>query len=157
MFRVQGQFELANSVLNAMAPGIQHFHLVEQVFEVPLWIIKVRQPASFGEEQPRWTRFLATRAADACGIATSMQWERSRVHVLLPGYMTTHGMPVLARCAALWECSAADDVGRITWLFETDLGPFVDPQDEVPLNKAEKSTLRWKDLDSCSAEGHATI
>ena len=145
MFRVRGEFEFVNSVPSALGPGIQHFHLVEQVFEVPLWIIKVRPSASFGEEPTRWTRFLATRAVEACAIAAGPQWGQSEVHVLLPGYMTAQSNPVLTRCAEFWECSAADDDRLISWLFETDLGPFVDPQDEVSLDDAKRTTLRWQD------------
>ncbi|UVH57179.1 hypothetical protein NWF24_30800 [Variovorax paradoxus] len=152
MFRVQEQFELVSSALSAMAPGVQHFHLVEQVFEVPLWLVKVRPSTPSIGERVRWNCYLATRAADACGIVLSGQWAQSRVHVLLPGYMTADGMPTLARCDALWECCAIGRQEQISWLFETDHGLFIDPQDEeISLSSANK-TLRWKDFENGRAE-----
>jgi len=117
MFRVQREFEFTDPGLSALAPGSRQFHVVEQVFDVPLWIarvlpVRVREARSLDGTR-RWTRYLATRFEAALGIVAAKQWEQSQLLVLIPGYMTNDDAPKLARCWALWECHAMDDEDHI--------------------------------------------
>ena len=153
MFRSEQAFELTNPVLRALSPDVRQFHLVEQVFEVPLWSARVLpvRTADAGGDDRFWSRYLATRPDVILGVIAGKQWERAVLHVVLPGYMTKDGTLSLARCSALWEACSHSDEQHFTWLFETDLGSFVDPQYGVELNVSRKLDLRWRDAEGSSA------
>jgi hypothetical protein len=56
-----------------------------------------------------------------------LDWQSSKLHVLLLGYMTKSKSPELAKCLGIWEYSTADDDVRPRWGFKTTIGDFSDP------------------------------
>lgn len=146
MFRVDSRFEIyMPSFLNDESVDVRQFRLVEQCFNVPLWHVQVL-PRVAKDEFQRWSCYLAVRAGDALGILVGQQWERVKVHVVLPEYMTRTSSIEMPRCTALWECVTWDQ--QVAWQFDTVMGSFVDPDvGEFDLSRVKRRKIRWRDPD----------
>lgn len=146
MFRVDSRSEIHIPPF----PGdedqkVQQFHIVEQYFNVPLWHIQVLPKAIREDDFQRWNCYLAARASDALGILIGQCWERARLHVVLPQYLTRTDSIAMARCSALWECSVGQS-SSVALMFDTNLGSFVAPDFEL-LETAgvQRTAVRWMD------------
>ena len=147
MFLTNSRFELSISpFLQERGVTDRRFVLVEQCLFVPLWHIQVvpRVPLDSDEIQCS-TLYLVTQVEDVLKML-SLDWESSKVHVLLPGYMAKSDSLTLGKCLGIWECRTAGDDTRPRWLFETDLGSFADPSqdDGVDPKDLKKFALRWQ-------------
>lgn len=144
MFRVDNHFEVYTPpFLNEEDVDVRHFRLVEQCFNVPLWHVQVL-PRVAKDEFQRWSCYLVVRAGDALGILVGQQWERVKVHVVLPEYMTRTSSIKMLRCTALWECLSRDQ--QVALQFETVIGSFIDPEvGEFDLSKLKGRKIRWRD------------
>jgi hypothetical protein len=124
----------------------RRFLLVEQCLIVPLWHVQVlpKPPADSIESQCS-TLYLATQVEQVLKVLL-VDWQSSKVHVLLPDYMTQSGSPVLAKCLAIWEYRTADDDPLPRWWFETDAGIFADPcqDDGVERKDLKQFAVRWQ-------------
>jgi hypothetical protein len=88
---------------------------------------------------------LVVRAGDALGVLLGQQWERVKLHVVLPEYMTRTNSIKMSRCTALWECSVGDEL-QVAWQFDTTLGSFVEPEfGELDVSRVRKREIRWRD------------
>jgi len=146
MFRVDSRFEIhIPPFLYDEEPPLRQFQVVEHCFNVPLWYVRVLPRITAEDDFQQWHCFLVVRAKDAIDILASQLWEGVKVHVLLPEYMTASGSMALTRCTSLWECETLQKSGRLVWLFETDLGSFVDPEfDELEPSQFKKRAMRWQ-------------
>ena len=151
MFRVHQHFEILDGF---SGPGEHHYHVVQQALELPLWTVRVLPVAepSVDPDLRVWNRYLATQTEMILQVVNDPQSERVRLHVLLPDYMTQDNSLTLTRCLSIWEGRAVNDVNypqdvhHLVWMFETDLGWFVDPVCGVQgLDDATKHLVRWKD------------
>ena len=147
MFRVDSRSEIHIPPF----PGdedqkVQQFHIVEQCFNVPLWHIQVL-PKAIGEDDfQRWNCYLAARASDALGILRGQCWERTKLHVVLPQYLTRTASIAMARCSALWECRVNGQSNSVALMFDTNLGSFVDPEFELlETASVQRTAVRWMD------------
>ena len=147
MFRVDSRFEIHIPPFPGdHARKAQHFHFVEQCFNVPLWHIQVLPKAAGEEDFQRWNCYLAVRASDALGILLGQCWERAKLHVVLPQYITRADSVSMARCSALWECRVHGQDNATAWMFDTSLGSFVDPEFELlEAANVQKVAARWRD------------
>ncbi|RSZ38216.1 MULTISPECIES: hypothetical protein [unclassified Variovorax] len=149
MLRVEDSFELRDSVLRARAPQFRQYHVVEQVFERPLWIARVLPMRELkpGGDAPRWSRYISSSTRGLLGIATNPDWERVQVHVVLPDFMCSHGAMKLARCITIWEAMSTAAPVRSTWVFDTDCGAFTDPEFGLDLRAVRRDALCWRDCE----------
>lgn len=153
MFRVQSRFEIPGEHLG---PGEHDYHVVQQGVELPLWNASVL-PRCAPDVDPGfrlWERYLATTTEMMLRILDDAQPQRARLHVLLPGYMTQDHSLTLTRCLSIWEGRAVNDVHHpqdvhhLVWMFETELGWFVDPLCGVQgPGAAIRHTVRWQDTE----------
>lgn len=150
MFRVDSRFEIHIPPLPwDQDRKAQYFHFVEQCFNVPLWHIQVL-PKAIGEDDfQRWSCYLAVRASDALGILLGEGWESTKLHVVLPQYITRANSIAMTRCTALWECRVIGRDNETALMFDTGLGSFVDPELEL-LETAgvQRVAVRWRDLEA---------
>lgn len=95
------------------------------------------------------------RAGDALGILVGQQWERVKLHVVLPEYMTGTNSIKMSRCTALWECRTGEK-GQVAWQFDTALGSFIDPEfEEFDVSRVMRRQIRWRDPDIANDSGGA--
>jgi hypothetical protein len=151
MFRADSRFEIHIPPFLEKEEGqSRQFQLVEQCFNVPLWHIQVLPRKMNDDDFQRWSCYLVARACDALQVLLSQEWEGVRLHVVLPQYMTDLDSISLARCTALWECEVDKRAGQPAWLFETDIGSFVDPEFEtLDPTSVKKTERRWVATDGC--------
>jgi hypothetical protein len=147
MFLTNSRFEFSiPPFLQAPRVTERRFVLVEQCLNVPLWHIQVvpKAPQDSNEIQCS-TLYLATHVEEVLKVL-SLDWQSSKVHVLLPDYMTQSDSPALAKCLVIWEYRTADGDTRPHWLFETNIGTFADPSqdDGVARKDLKKFALRWQ-------------
>ncbi|MET3479459.1 hypothetical protein [Variovorax atrisoli] len=147
MFRVDSRFEIyMPPFLQNEGAELRQFHLVEQCFNVPLWLVQVLPRVAEGEFQ-RWSCYLAMRAGDAFGILAGQRWERAKLHVVLPEYMTQTPSIKMSKCTALWECNVGEN-RQVAWQFDTALGSFIDPEfGELDISTVKTREIRWRDPD----------
>lgn len=156
MFRVDSRFEIHIPPF----PGdedhkLQQFHFVQQCFNVPLWHIEVRPKAVGNDDYPRWTCFLAARASDALGILMGQSWESTKLHVVLPHYITRTASIAMARCSALWECRINSQDNATALMFDTNLGSFVDPElGLLETTSVQRVAVRWRDSEILDVKLH---
>jgi hypothetical protein len=145
MFSADGRSEIyVPPVLGHEEDRRRHFQLVEQCFNVPLWHVEVLPRKATEEDFQRWSCYLVARARDVLDVVLGQAWVGVKLHVVLPKYMTRTGSIALARCTALWECETDEKDGAVAWLFETDLGAFVDPEFEIlDPARVKKIAARW--------------
>lgn len=150
MFCTDSRFEVyVPPFLEEGEAHIRQFQLVEQCFNVPLWHIQVLPRKEAEDDFQRWSCYLVARACDALGVLLGQKWEQVKLHVVLPQYMTRTDSIAMARCTALWECEVGDQEGQIAWLFETDIGSFMDPEFEfLDSARVKKVAARWTDSGS---------
>ncbi len=150
MLRVEESFEFRDPILRALDPHMRQYHVVEQVFEWPLWIAKVlpMQERGTNPDARIWSRYVSSSMRGLLGIVLNPNWERMRIHVVLPGYMALDRELRLARCLAIWEAAATADGARTTWIFETDHGTFADPELGLDLGTVQKRAVRWRDFEA---------
>lgn len=153
MFRVDSRFEIhMPPFLESESAELRQFHLVEQCFNVPLWHVQVL-PRAAEDELQRWSCYLVVRAGDALGILVGQQWERVKLHVVLPEYMTRTNSIKMSRCTALWECRTGEK-GKVAWQFDTALGSFIDPEfGEFDVSRVMRRQIRWRDPDTANDSG----
>lgn len=153
MFRADSRFEIyVPPFLEQDGVESKQFQLVEQCFNVPLWHVQVLPRKEDAGDFQRWSCYLVARACDALGVLLNQKWESTRLHVVLPQYMTRTDSISMARCTALWECEVGDQTGQVAWLFETNIGSFVDPEFEI-LEPASvrRIAARWTDSGKTTA------
>ena len=155
MFRVDSRFEIhVPPFPGDQGQNVQHFHFVEQCFNMPIWHIQVLPTALTGDDFQRWSCYLAARASDALGILLGQQWESTKLHVVLPPYLNRTDSIAMTRCSALWECTVNGQSDATALMFDTGLGSFVDPEFEVvEMTDVKRTAIRWRDSES--ARGHS--
>ena len=157
MFRVDSRFEIHIPPFPG-DPGrkAQHFHFVEQCFNVPLWHIQVLPKAVGEDDFQRWSCYLALRASDALGILLGQGWESTKLNVVLPQYLTRTDSIAMARCSALWECRVNGRDNATALMFDTSLGSFVDPEFELlETANVQRVAVRWRDSEIVDVNLHA--
>jgi len=150
MLRVEESFEVPDLVLRACTAPMRHYDVVEQVFERPLWIAHVlpmRGPAP-EVSLTQWRRFVASSMRGLLGIVLNPQWDRVRVHAMLPSFMLGEQEIRLARCTEIWDASSLETPGRGTWIFDTECGVFADPEFCLELQEVRRESLQWRDFES---------
>jgi hypothetical protein len=150
MLRVEDCFEWRDSVLRARAPQCRQYHVVEQVFERPLWFARVlpMQELEPAGDLRCWRRYISSSTRGLLGIVTSPDWERAQVHVMLPDFMSAHGDVKLTRCTGIWDAVTTGGPARSTWVFETDCGAFTDPEFGLDLRAVRRDALCWRDCEA---------
>jgi hypothetical protein len=146
MFRAHSRFELpVPRFLQEPGSTERKFVLVEQCLNVPLWHLQVRPQAPPDSDEIQCSSlYLATQVEEVLKVL-AQDWASSKVHVLLPAYMTASGAPALAPCLAIWEYRTIDGNPGPVWLFDTDAGSFRDPgQDGVEMKDLKQWALRWQ-------------
>ncbi|WP_445288673.1 hypothetical protein [Variovorax atrisoli] len=149
MLRVEDSFEFKDVALSVLSPQLRHYHVVEQVFERPLWITQV-YPAADHEDaagEACWRRFVSSSMKGLLGIVLNPEWDRVRVYAVLPGFMVQGDDLQLIRCSEIWEAVSIDPPSRPTWIFDTTIGTFADPEFGLELLSARRKSLRWKDFE----------
>ncbi|RZL62863.1 MAG: hypothetical protein EOP81_14965 [Variovorax sp.] len=150
MLRAEEGFEFKDPGLQALWPHARQYHVVEQVFELPLWkaqVLPMSAPGVHSDER-LWRRYISSSMRGLLGIVLHPDWERARIHVILPSYLMPEGEMQLARCTAIWEATCANDSIEPTWIFETNRGTFADPELGFTLEGLRKGALRWKDFET---------
>ena len=145
MLQVDERFEITIPAFGPEDAHMRRFHWAELCMDAPLWYIGVL-PSKAIDGMQLWSRYLATRAADAAAILANQPWEATRLHVLLPGYMTEQGELEFARCSALWQCRALPGHDQTLWLFESDQGTHVEPTNGIDVANVVRSRLHWQDV-----------
>lgn len=156
LLRVEEIFEIKNVMLDALAPHLKHFSVVEQVLERPIWIAHVL-PTRLGatdEEEPRWQRFISSSTNGLLGIVLNPVWDRVQVHGVLPASTLGNKKLQLVRCTQVWDAVSVERPVRATWIFVTTKGTFSDPEFGLELRDVRRDSLRWKDCEKdWSAQG----
>lgn len=157
MFRTHSRFEIPIPKF-LQEPGFteRKFVLVEQCLNVPMWHLQVLPKAPPDSDEIQCSSlYLATDVEEVLKVL-ALDWESSKVNVLLPGYMTASKSTALAKCLAIWEYRTSDVKMPPIWLFDTDIGNFRDPaQNGVDLKDAKKFALRWQGQDTHEPVGPA--
>ena len=148
LLRTEKKFEFSDARLSTLSPGTQHHHVVQQVLNVPLWIVdffpKDHGHTPIGNPQ-RWSRQLTASVRGLIDALQSSDSMRAQVHALLPRHMLQQGALQLARCSAIWKAHPVDEPEQDTWLIETDHGSLSDPEFEIDAEELRKISLHWKD------------
>jgi hypothetical protein len=145
MLQVDQRFEIE------MPPfaGLDETHLhafpwVEHCLTGPVWYAELLPPPSEDGGQ-FWRRFLVTRIDDLVHILGRGNWQQSRLHAVLPAYMTGGSDPAFARCISLWRCRALDGRQHSPWLFETEQGDYLEPTSGLELADVVRVCEQWRD------------
>jgi hypothetical protein len=148
LLRARESYEFNDIGLRQLDPDARIYHMIEQVFELPLWSIRAL-PALSANGDPSeardrtWVRLLTASTEALLSIIRAPGWENIEVHVLLPAYMTAHGTMELARCNAIWHAYVASEPEQRTWVFETDKGSYADPEYGIQLEEVCKVGMLW--------------
>lgn len=146
MFIADSRFEIhIPPFLEECGSTHQQFQVVEQCFNVPLWHIQVLPRITYEDEFQRWRCYLASRGRDALTILSAQLWENTKLHVVLPPYMTGTASIAMSRCFALWDCRRKKGRGDLALLFDTTAGSFIDPEFEVNALEVERIDCLWQD------------
>lgn len=149
MLRVEKSFEIRNAMLDALAPHLKHFSVVEQVLERPIWIAHVMPMRSGApdEEAPQWRRFISSSTHGLLGIVLNPIWDRVQVHGVLPAPTLGNRKLQLVRCTQVWDAVSVERPVRSSWIFVTTKGTFADPEFGLELRGVRRESLRWKDCE----------
>lgn len=142
MFFLQECFEVErHAVLRAAEPDLRQYRIVEQCLNLPLWRMEVLPHAEPGGASPLWRTLIAGTTDDALDVLLSGEWQRVRVNVVLPAYVTQSTESTYAICTAIWSCR--DNEGRVGRQLVTDQGAFLEFPDEIDSETTRRTRQLW--------------
>lgn len=145
MLQVDERFEIAVAAIPGLRePHLHTFPWVEHCLNGPLWYAEVLPPPA-EDGSPFWSRFLVTRFDDLVEILCGCNWQESRLHAVLPAYMTGESGPAFTRCTSLWRCRVPTAQRPSTWLIETEQGAYLDPAAGLELADVVRVRRHWQD------------
>jgi hypothetical protein len=151
LLRAEEQFEFEDAMFSKAFPGTRQYHVFQQVFNVPLWIVDffpIDQSNGLIGNPQRWSRQLTSSVQGLMSIQLASSSRRAQVRALLPAHTSPRGDIQLVRCSAIWNAHPLDDPEESTWLIETDHGPIADHELGLDPKDIIRTSLHWNDIGS---------